>query len=366
MEQAPVDALERKVFCLLGIPVDAVSMEEALARLARPAAAERALLSTPNLNFLVSSLSDPDFRETLRMSDFCPADGLSLVWLARLLRIPLPERVAGSDIFDALVSRDASPPLRVFLFGGDAGVAEAAASRLNDRGLGVRCVGWLDPGRGSVEEMSRPEIIARINESDADFLVVALGATKGQKWLAHNRDALAVPLRSHLGAVVNFHAGAVRRAPPRMRAAGLEWLWRIKEEPRLWRRYAHDGLALVAIVGTRVGPLRLLDALIPVRGEALHAPSCIVTGAALRIALAGDPRLGGLEAATAVLRSALPGTRHAEVDLADLRFLDPRTLGLLLVLRKILRDRGGGVRLTNATAPVRTLLRLHAALDLAA
>src|SRR5207244_10946213 len=104
--------------------------------------------------------------------------------------------------------------------------------------------GVLDPGFGSVEEMSRDHIIDKVNAGAADFLAVSLGAKKGQLWLHRNHQRLTIPVRAHLGVTVNFQAGTVKRAPLRLRAWGLEWLWRIKEEPHLWRRYAHDGRVL--------------------------------------------------------------------------------------------------------------------------
>ncbi|MCD8512378.1 MAG: WecB/TagA/CpsF family glycosyltransferase, partial [Nitrincola sp.] len=100
-----------------------------------------------------------------------------------------------------------------------------------------------DPGRGDVASMSTPEIIEKINLSQADFLVVSLGAKKGQAWILHNLDKIQVPVVSHLGAVVNFVAGTVKRAPKVWQKLGLEWLWRIVEEPYLWKRYASDGFA---------------------------------------------------------------------------------------------------------------------------
>jgi N-acetylglucosaminyldiphosphoundecaprenol N-acetyl-beta-D-mannosaminyltransferase len=102
--------------------------------------------------------------------------------------------------------------------------------------------------------MSDDRIIQRINASGADFLVVALGARKGQAWIERNRARLAVPVISHLGAVLNFVAGTVKRAPSWMQRIGLEWLWRVKEEPALWVRYFRDGLALLGLFTTRVLP----------------------------------------------------------------------------------------------------------------
>jgi hypothetical protein len=116
---AASDDLDREVYCLQGFPVDAISMQEAVPRLlAAMGPKSTYMISTPNLNFLTLSQSNAEFRESLWQSDLCPPDGMSLIGIARLLGIPLKERVAGSDIFEALVARKIpSEPIRVFLFG---------------------------------------------------------------------------------------------------------------------------------------------------------------------------------------------------------------------------------------------------------
>ena len=194
------------------------------------------------------------------------ADGMPIIWLAMLLKIPIAERVAGSTLFEALresTTQDGIAPLKVFFFGGPDGVAQTAASRLNAdfnphaANGGMVCVGYESPGFGSIADMSTPAIIERINATNADFLVVSLGAKKGQAWIEHNRALLNTPVISHLGAVVNFVAGKVTRAPKWVQKSGLEWLWRIKEEPGLWRRYWGDGLELLKLLAKQVLPTSL-------------------------------------------------------------------------------------------------------------
>ena len=251
---ATLPDFSREVHCLLGLPFDAINMADAKQRI-KAAAASRTpcFLSTPNLNFLIASLSDTSFRNSVINSDLSIADGMPLVWIARLLGIPIRERVAGSDLFEQL-RYDSGNPLSVFLFGGPNGVAEMACQRLVMEDHGLTCVGFESPGFGSVEEMSNEGTIQRINASNADFLLVSLGARKGQAWIEHNRMRISVPVISHLGAVMNFVAGTVKRAPVWMQHIGLEWLWRIKEDPALWRRYFWDGLALLTLLVSRVFP----------------------------------------------------------------------------------------------------------------
>lgn len=248
----------RKVLCIFGLPIDVITMSETVQRIREAARSQKKIfLSTPNLNFLIGCMHDAAFRQSVIDSDMSVADGMPLVWMSRLLGVPLPERVTGSGLFERL-NTDPLPageePIKVFFFGGPPGAAEAASQRLNSHAGGLICVGYETPGFGSVEELSKPDVIARINASGASFLVVALGAVKGQAWILHNLAQLQVPIISHLGAVINFSAGTINRAPPWMQRTGLEWVWRIKEEPLLWRRYWRDGKALLSLVFNKLLP----------------------------------------------------------------------------------------------------------------
>ena len=97
-----------------------------------------------------------------------------------------------------------------------------------------------------------------INSSKADLLIACLGAQKAQAWLQRNHDRLQIPIRVHLGAAVKYEAGTIKRAPVFMQRSGLEWLWRIKEEPHLWSRYFKDGMVLLQLLLTRILPLVFL------------------------------------------------------------------------------------------------------------
>ena len=244
----------RNVYSLLGLTFDAVSLEEAVAQV-KSAIEKRTpcFISTPNLNFLIASQRNADFRKSVIHSDLSLADGMPIVWLARLMGIPIPGRVAGSDLFEAL-RKDSEKRIKVYFFGGAPGIAERAAGQINAERKGMECVGYESPGYGSVGDMSTAATLEKINQSGADFLVVSLGAEKGQAWIEHNLPALEVPVVSHLGAVVNFVAGNVQRAPRWMQKTGMEWLWRVKEEPELWRRYWTDGTAWIKLLISNVIP----------------------------------------------------------------------------------------------------------------
>lgn len=249
--------LGRRVYALFGLVFDDIGLEDAAAHLRRCAATgERCFLSTPNLNFAIAAQTDRAFRDSVQRSDLSVIDGMTILRIGQKLGLPMRERVAGSDVFERLRQplQPGEAPMKVFFFGGPPGVAERASVQLNAQGGGLVCVGFESPGFGSVPEMSQDDVIARINASGADFVVVALGAKKGQAWIEHNRARLQAPLISHLGAVVNFVAGGVQRAPKWVQNAGFEWLWRIKEEPALWKRYAADAWALARFLANEVAP----------------------------------------------------------------------------------------------------------------
>ena len=358
------DDLAREVYCVLGMPIDAVDVAEVLRRIeAAAAAAMPYLISTPNLNFLTNSRSDLEFRESVLQSDLCPADGMPIVWIARIMGLPIRERIAGADIFEMLkAERRSARPMRVFLFGGADGIAAAAANTLNAKPGGLTCVGDLCPGFGSLDDMSQDQIIDTINASDADFLAVALGASKGQAWLRQNHDRLQIPVRSHLGATINFQAGTIKRAPASIRKLGLEWLWRIKEEPRLWRRYGHDGAVLMRLLLTRVLPLAIAvqwQRLTRERnGQDLMIKrsqdnDCVV------LSLSGAATAPHVDKAVAWFRDAVTANRPITIDLAGASAIDARFLGLFLMLRKQANGQGTRLNFTGVPFYIARMFRLN-------
>jgi N-acetylglucosaminyldiphosphoundecaprenol N-acetyl-beta-D-mannosaminyltransferase len=355
------DDLARQVYCVLGLPIDAVEMPEVLLRIEAAAAGTTPLLlSTVNVNYLAFSETDPTFKALVLRGDLCVIDGMPVVWIARLMGLPIRRRIAGSDVFAALKSRPSARNLKLFLLGGDEGVAEAAAQAVNQWTDRMQCVGSINPGFGSVDEMSRTEIIDQINASGANFLIIALGAQKGHHWLLRNHDRLRVPIRTHLGAVLNFEAGTVKRAPRRMAKLGLEWLWRIKEEPRLWRRYWFDGQVLLRLLLTRALPLALAARLQRLRfaesDQELHVDKAEV-GTAVTLRLAGDAIAPYADTAISEFRAALNSQKQLLIDLSATRRIDSRFFGLLLMVRKQLEGSGRRLVLTGISPRIARLFR---------
>jgi N-acetylglucosaminyldiphosphoundecaprenol N-acetyl-beta-D-mannosaminyltransferase len=359
------DDFSRNVYCVLGIPIDAIEMHD-LVDAIRRAAADKVpfLISTPNLNYLINNRSDPEFRESLLSSDLCPPDGMPIVWIARLLGLPIKHRVAGSDLFEVLThDRNSAQPLKVFFFGGAEGAAEAAGAALNAHSSGLRCVGSICPGFGTINEMSDANIFSEINASAADLLLVALGARKGQLWLLQNHDQLRIPVRAHLGATINFAAGTVSRAPSALRKLGLEWLWRIKEEPHLWRRYWHDGMMLLRLLFSRVLPLAIMVRWNELTGRAHQdlRVECTQSKDGVTLTLAGAATHWNAEKAAAAFRDAVSTARNIRVNLSQICVVDARFLGLLLMLEKRVKRWGCHVSIIGASPRVKATFRLNGA-----
>lgn len=360
-QQLPTD-FDRPVFCLLGVAFDIIDMPTVLGRMKQAVRdRSRVVLSTPNVNNIVTVQRSAPYRDAVAGCELVVPDGMPLVWLARLLGIRT-RRIAGSDLFQLLMDGDAGP-LRVFFFGAPEGVAQTACERLNRDGGPVSGAGWHYPGFGSVAEMTAPEVLGRINTAAPDFVVVALGTAKGQQWIARAGTGLTAPLLSHLGAVVNFVAGSVRRAPMAMQRSGLEWLWRIREEPALWRRYATDGWALGGLCLRSVLPLvlqRLWRRLLPLRSSA-RVDVTVLDASQKRLTLAGH----WLPADLGRLREALTTLTATDsavvIDAQTLGWVDHSFIGLLIRLYGHQHKRGQRFQIDRPSAAFARQLRWHCA-----
>jgi N-acetylglucosaminyldiphosphoundecaprenol N-acetyl-beta-D-mannosaminyltransferase len=244
---------QRDVWCLFGLPVDNLAMASTKALLRERVNQEgTTVLSTINVNWVTRSFTDAEFRSAILNSDLVVLDGKPLLWLAKLLGCPIRETVPGSSLIDELMAEKTDKPMTIFLFGGEDNTAKLAMERINQRKSGLRAVGALNPGFGNVEDMSSDAIIDAINKTKPDIFLVALGAKKGTQWIERNRHRLNAKIISHLGATINFLAGTVKRAPRFMQASGLEWVWRIMQEPKLFSRYAEDGFIMLRFILPRL------------------------------------------------------------------------------------------------------------------
>jgi N-acetylglucosaminyldiphosphoundecaprenol N-acetyl-beta-D-mannosaminyltransferase len=206
---------------------------------------------TANVHYVKLSDRFAELRQVNSRASFLIADGAPIVWASRYGPKPLPERVAGSDLIYDLCERSARDGYRVFLLGGDEGVAEAAGERLIQLFPDLHLAGTACPPYRNLTPDEHNRLIAQIVEAKPDLLFVAYGQPKGEFWIDRNLDRLGVPVCVQVGASLDFIAGRVQRAPKWMQKAGLEWAYRISMEPRrLTPRYAQDFAFLVRILIT--------------------------------------------------------------------------------------------------------------------
>ncbi len=195
---------------------------------------------TPNIDILHRLVTDASFHALVSSeSTIFTADGAPIIWLSRLLGTPLPERVAGSDVFVELVAQAASNGKTIFLLGGNPGVAEIAAQKFQQIYPAICLAGCYAPPFGfekSVDEMEK--IRKFLVTTRPDIIFVGLGSPKQEKLIALLRELLPSSWWLGIGVSFSFVAGDVKRAPVWMRSVGLEWFYRVLQEPkRLFRRY---------------------------------------------------------------------------------------------------------------------------------
>ena len=370
-----LDEPRREVAAVLGLPIDCLSMDEAVAKIEETIANKhRCFLSTPNLNFAVQARKDPAFYNSVLNSDMVVADGMPIVWVARLLGIPLKQRVAGSSLFEALANPTSEKlpretPLRIFFFGGEGDAAKQAAANIQSISTGIEACGFLNPGMGSIESMSSAEITQQINDSQADFLLVALGAKKGQQWIMHNREKLNVPVISHLGAVINFVAGNIDRAPDSWQNMGLEWLWRIVQEPALFKRYFYDGGYFLYLLLSKVFPLAIYQYVLnkmPRVGPSIQITSDLIDNC-LELGLQGSATRQNNRLLKTSCQKALdePCTilNHVRINCAQLDYFDSAALGTLLLFKASLLEKGQTLSFYNVGTRIERLMSLHMVRD---
>ena len=218
--------------------IDEVSFGQALERIeALVRAGHGGSIFTPNVDHVVNADYDPDFRAAYGRASLSLVDGQPVRWASALLGTKLPEKVSGSDLVDPLVKLAVEKGFRVYLLGGMPGVAEQAAVLLRQV-YGANVVGVDAPRVSLTRDPGEAAIVERIRQARPDLLLVALGAPKQELFIDRNREALAPAVAIAIGAGLDFLTGRLRRAPRWMQRAGLEWLFRLAQEPwRLGHRY---------------------------------------------------------------------------------------------------------------------------------
>ncbi len=250
---------------LRGLRIDPLTGEEAVDKLfGRLAAGRGGVVLTPNLDHLRRHSRQPTVRPAYEEADLVLADGMPLVWASRIQGTPLPERVAGSDLIWTIAERAAEVDRSVFLLGGAPAVAPLAAERLLARFPGLRIAGHHCPPYGFLQDDVQVSVLdAEVCGAEPDIVFVGLPSPTAEIVIARLQPVLPETWFLGLGVSLSFVSGDVRRAPRWTQRLGLEWLWRLYQEPlRLFRRYVIEGLPFA---------LRLLAGAVLARLRAPHA-----------------------------------------------------------------------------------------------
>ncbi len=232
---------------LFGVPIDNLTMSETLDRIEemiRSGGTHQHVVI--NVDKIVKLKKDPQLREAILGCDLINADGRPVVWASKLLQQPLKEVVTGIDLFGALIQRCAEKGFRPYLLGARQEIVEKVAAVLKARHQNLELAGFRN-GYWTPEE--EPAVVEDISKAHPDVLFVAMSSPKKELFLGKWKEQLRIPFVMGVGGTFDVVAGLVKRAPRWMQRCGLEWSYRLAQEPgRMWRRYLVEDMAFFGLL----------------------------------------------------------------------------------------------------------------------
>lgn len=236
---------------LFGLNIAAVPFDTAVDVLAR-AAAQRdgraRIVVTPNVDHIVRLDKQPEFKQQYREADYLFADGMPIIWASRLFGMPLPGRVTGADLLPALCDRVRASGRRAVFVGGRPGQEAQLTEGLSQRFPGLDFTLMVPSMTFDPTGPEGEEIAQRVRAAAPDLVFVCLGMPKQERWAMAYAATMPGGLILCVGAAIEFAAGMQKRAPRWMQRTGLEWVFRIMQDPgRMWRRYLVDDRRFIGI-----------------------------------------------------------------------------------------------------------------------
>lgn len=224
---------------LFGVPVRAETMDQAVAGVERAVVERQPTLHLALNAAKISRIArDPEFREQVGGFDRVHADGAPVVWASRLLGRPLPERIAGIDLMLRLVDVAARRGFRPYFLGGRQEAVETCVARLRERHPQLEVAGFHHGFWHEGDASAERAVVEAVRASRADLLFVALPTPRKERFLLAHREELGVPFAMGVGGSFDVIAGLVKRAPLAWQKMGMEWAYRLLQEPgRMWKRY---------------------------------------------------------------------------------------------------------------------------------
>lgn len=235
----------------LNTDIDNLTFEEALQKIDSLIISKQGgYVVTPNVDHLVQLEKNEKFRKAYEGASLVLTDGQPLIWISRLMKRPIKEKISGSDLFPRVCELAARQHYRLFFLGAAEGVAAQAAENLRKKYPGLEVAGVYSPPWGFEKEREQTDIVWKlVEQAGPDILIVGLGTPKQEIFLWENREKLKNTLAFAIGAALDFEAGKVQRAPKWVQRAGFEWLYRLSREPRrLFKRYLIDDIQILSLM----------------------------------------------------------------------------------------------------------------------
>jgi N-acetylglucosaminyldiphosphoundecaprenol N-acetyl-beta-D-mannosaminyltransferase len=229
---------------LFGLQVDALTMDETVEVVRRMVADGRPHQHVAvNAAKIVAADRDPTLKDIIRSCDLVNADGVSVVWASKVLGAPLPARIAGIDLFERLIEAAAVDGRSVYFVGARPEVVAKVVEVFRERHPGLLVAGYRD-GYWDDDD----EVVTAIARAAPDYLFLGIPSPRKEFWLSQHVPRLGVPFAMGVGGSFDVVAGLVGRAPRQVQRMGLEWVWRLAQEPRrMWRRYLIGNAAFVGL-----------------------------------------------------------------------------------------------------------------------
>ncbi|CAA6678270.1 MULTISPECIES: WecB/TagA/CpsF family glycosyltransferase [unclassified Lentimonas] len=329
---------DRDVAFLLGLPFHVITMDETIDdAIVTVEQATPAYYITANVDFIAQAYENEPLKDILFHADRVVCDGMPLVWLSRYFKPVLPERVAGSDMVFRLFEQADRHEWKVYFLGSDTETLEATRTILKQRYPKMEVVGTFSPPFGPVESWPNEAIVADVQQTKPDLLLVAVGCPKQEYWISKYYKEIGVPLSIGIGASLDFICGTQVRAPVWIQKIGMEWCWRMLSDPkRLAKRYAKDLYYLVVMANrqrkvthrdSKVSSMAGSDQVV----NTSHAPVEVSHTDAQWISWSGAAERGVLDS----LERPADISKAVFLNLSAVTFMDSSAIGLVA---KIARD----------------------------
>lgn len=237
-------------FRFAGIEIDNLTIDEVLDRIKELVEKnKKSYIVAPNAAHIVLLQKDKEFKKAYEKAEMVLADGMSILFASYLLGVPLRAKCSGADLFPKICELLYNMNKKIFILGGVNGSEKIAEEKLKKMYPGIKVKTYSPPIGFENDEYETKRIIEMINDFSTDFLFLCTGAPKSEKWIYKNINRLNIKVAFHVGMALNFFAGVKKRAPRLIQKIGLEWFWRLVQEPkRLWRRYLIGNMVFIWLI----------------------------------------------------------------------------------------------------------------------